>query len=56
MAEPTDIIVPLLREMRSEMKSGLSRIEGRLDALEKAQNSFRQAPIESRVSELEASK
>jgi hypothetical protein len=43
MAEPADMIVPMLREMRSEMKAGFDRMDARLEALEKAQNSFRQA-------------
>ena len=37
------MIVPMLREMRAEMNSGFDRMTARLDALEKAQNSFRQA-------------
>ena len=43
MAEPKDMILPLLREMRAEMNSGFDRVGTRLEALEKAQNSFRQA-------------
>jgi hypothetical protein len=43
MAEPSDTIVPLLREMRPEMKSGFDRMDARLQALENAQNSFRRA-------------
>jgi predicted RNase H-like nuclease (RuvC/YqgF family) len=43
MAEPADMIVPMLREMRSEMKAGFDRMDSPLEALEKAQNSFRQA-------------
>ena len=43
MTEPADMIFPLLREMRSEMKSGFDSIAARLEAVEKAQNSFRQA-------------
>ena len=43
MPEPADMIVPMLRDMRSEMKAGFDRIDARLEALEKAQNSFRPA-------------
>jgi hypothetical protein len=37
------MIVPLLREMRSEMTAGFDRVERRLQKLEEAQVSFRQA-------------
>ena len=43
MAEPEDMIVPLLREMRAEINSRFDRVDARLDAVEKAQNTFRQA-------------
>ena len=43
MAEPEDMIVPLLREMRAEISSRFDRVDARLDAVEKAQNTFRQA-------------
>lgn len=31
MAEPQDLIVPLLREMRAEMKAGFERIDHKLE-------------------------
>ncbi|MGU3419601.1 hypothetical protein [Methylobacterium sp. yr668] len=31
MAEPQDLIVPLLREMRAEMKAGFERIDRKLE-------------------------
>jgi predicted RNase H-like nuclease (RuvC/YqgF family) len=43
MAEPGDMIVPVLRDMRSEMKASFDRMDARLESLEKAPNSFRQA-------------
>jgi len=50
MAEPADLILPMLREMRSEMAAlrgensqGFSAMDRRLPALEAAQVSFRQA-------------
>ena len=50
MAEPADMIVPLLREMRAENKAGFDHIDTRLDvverrlkALEETQVSYRQA-------------
>jgi hypothetical protein len=50
MAEPSDMIVPLLREMRVEMNARFDRVDGhfdvverRLKALEEAQVSYRQA-------------
>jgi hypothetical protein len=50
MAEPSDMIVPLLREMRIEMNARFDRVDGhfdvverRLKALEEAQVSYRQA-------------
>jgi archaellum component FlaC len=50
MAEPTDLIVPMLREMRAEIKKEftgvkqkLDRHEVRLDRIEERQKSFSQA-------------
>ena len=50
MAEPADIIVPLLREMRGEMREQFGQVNSRLDVvdrrlkkLEEAQVSYRQA-------------
>ncbi len=43
MAEPAEMIVPLQREMRAEITSRFDQVDCRLEALEKAQNSFRQA-------------
>ena len=43
MAEPEDMIVPMLREMRAENASRHETIIKRLDKLEGAQTAFRQA-------------
>jgi hypothetical protein len=50
MAEPADMIVPLLREMRAEITARFDNVDARFDsvdrrlkALEAAQTSFRQA-------------
>ncbi|GJE61796.1 hypothetical protein [Methylobacterium trifolii] len=50
MAEPQEIILPLLREMRAEMRDGFSRIDlkleqhdGRFDKLEPRFDNLRQA-------------
>ena len=43
MAEPTDMIMPMLREMRAENLAGFERVEQRLKKLEEAQASFKQA-------------
>jgi hypothetical protein len=50
MADPTDMIVPMLREMRAENEArhgevlaGFDRVEQRLKKLEDAQVSFKQA-------------
>jgi hypothetical protein len=50
MAEPENMIIPLLREMRAETSAGLAAldarfaaVEERLDKIEQAQVSFRQA-------------
>ena len=50
MAEPLDMIVPLLKEMRSEIASLRTRVDDlrvrmdeRFDEVEKAQKSFKQA-------------
>ena len=43
MAEPSDMILPLLREMRGENERRHAEVIGRLDKLEAAQVSFRQA-------------
>ena len=57
MADPADMIVPLLREMRAEMKAGFDRVDGRFDIverrlkkLEETQVSFRQARLPLTVS------
>ena len=47
MAEPEDMVVPLLREMRAEMNTRFDRVDARLDAVEKAQNTF--SVLEHRV-------
>ena len=43
MPEPSDMIMPMLREMRAENEAGFKRIEQRLKKLEEAQISFKQA-------------
>jgi hypothetical protein len=50
MAEPEDIILPVLREMRAEIaagrqegRDGLRIVEGRLNKLEQILNSYRHA-------------
>lgn len=43
MAEPQDMIVPMLREIRAEMERRFDRIEGRLDAVDSGQKSIRHA-------------
>jgi polyhydroxyalkanoate synthesis regulator phasin len=43
MAEPSNMVVPSIREMRAEIASRLDGIDARLEALEKGQVSFRQA-------------
>ena len=43
MAEPGDMIVPMLREMRAEIAARFDGVDARLEALERAQASFKQA-------------
>ncbi len=43
MAEPTDLLLPLIREMRAENATRHTEVIARLEAVEKAQVSFRQA-------------
>ena len=43
MAGSADMIVPMVGDMRSEMNAGFDRVEPRLQQLEEAQVSFRQA-------------
>ena len=43
MAEPTDMIVPLLREMRAEIAALRDHIDKRFDLVDAAQKSFRHA-------------
>ncbi|MFM9975642.1 MAG: hypothetical protein ACKVON_13840 [Beijerinckiaceae bacterium] len=43
MAEPKDMIMPMLREMRSDAENRHSEVIQRLDKLEQAQVSFRHA-------------
>lgn len=43
MAEPDDMILPLLRDMRVEMKREFADIKGRLDHLEGRFDNLRQA-------------
>jgi hypothetical protein len=54
MAEPTDMIIPMLREMRAELLARFERVEARvdagfnttvrrLDAMDKSLASFKQA-------------
>ena len=43
MAEPTDMIMPMLREMRSDAEQRHLEVIQRLDKLEQSQVSFRHA-------------
>ena len=43
MAEPKDMVVPLIKEMRAEMNIRFDGVDKRLDKLEAGQKSFRQA-------------
>jgi hypothetical protein len=43
MAEPVDMILPLLREMRAENAERHGEVIARLTALERAQTSFKHA-------------
>jgi archaellum component FlaC len=43
MAEPKDMIMPMLREMRVEIKKDLTEVTKRLDRIEERQKSFSQA-------------
>ena len=43
MADAADMIMPMLREMRAELKAQFAEVGGRLAAIEAAQVSFRQA-------------
>ena len=43
MTEPEDLILSILRDMRKENVAGFASVERRLDKLEPAQLSFRQA-------------
>jgi hypothetical protein len=43
MAEPSDMILSVLREMRRENSVGFASVERRLDKLESAYHTFRQA-------------
>ena len=43
MADPADLIIPMLREMRAENAARHSEVIARLEALERVQASFKQA-------------
>jgi archaellum component FlaC len=43
MAEPKDMIVPILREMRAKVDDGFAEVNKRLDRIEERQKSFSQA-------------
>jgi archaellum component FlaC len=43
MAETTDLIMPMLREMRVEIKKDFAEVNKRLDRVEGRQKSFSQA-------------
>ena len=43
MAEPDDMIMPMLREMRAESRKDSAEIKRRIDKLEEGQKSIRQA-------------
>ena len=51
MAEPDDMIIPLLREMRVEIAERFSKVDGRLDAIDQ-----RIELLERKVRELETPK
>lgn len=38
MAEPTDLIVPMLRELRGDMLSNFQKLDARMDVLEAKMN------------------
>ncbi len=41
--EPSDMIMPMLRELRGEMRESFARVEQKLDKLESGQKTVRQA-------------
>ena len=41
--EPSDMIMPMLRELRGEMRESFARFEQKLDKLESGQKTVRQA-------------
>ncbi len=43
MAEPDDMIIPMLREMRAEMAHEFGQVKKRLEALESGQRNIRSA-------------
>ena len=43
MAEPNDMILPLLRDMREDMRMRFDAVDKRLDKIEAAQKSFKHA-------------
>ena len=43
MASSSDMIIPLLREMRQEMKSGFDQVDARLDKMDESLVTFRHA-------------
>jgi hypothetical protein len=45
MAEPIDIIVPMIREMRADINQRFDGVDRRLDSVEATEKSFKQALI-----------
>jgi hypothetical protein len=43
MPEPKDLVVPMLREMRNQMDKRFDGVDQRLEKIESAQKSFRNA-------------
>lgn len=48
MSEPKDMIVPMLREMRQEMRKGFSELHLRIDEVEKSVRSINEIQEEFR--------
>jgi hypothetical protein len=55
--DPTDMILPMLREMREEMRQGFSRVDRRFDGLDArlraVEKVYAAREVEERLSKLE---
>jgi hypothetical protein len=55
--DPTDMIMPMLREMREEMRQGFSRVDQRFDGLDArlraVEKVYAAREVEERLSKLE---